>query len=159
MSSLSKERISIDTNVVVAFIDKQVDDDGVNRHDDVNKILTDAQRGAVDIVLATMVIAEIGKAKEKSALEYQNDLNTWVTAPYILNWNLTRQIALDSHQFICDDGLKPADAVVLSTALYSNSSCLYTYDKKLLRLSNNHTNRNGNKLPIELPSAYSGSLF
>lgn len=160
MPITTKPRVMVDTCPIISVITHETDKNGVNRYSETMAILNAAQNGHIHIVMPTMVIAEFGSSEAEPPETFADAIRNWVHEPYIRVVDLTEEIALEAQKVMRSNALKPADAIILASALHTEVEVLYTYDQRhLTPLSNKFMNRAGVALPIELPSAFSGDLF
>jgi len=160
MRTANKTRIMVDTCPIISVITHETSVNGVDRYTETMRVLDAARNGQLEIIMPTMVITEFGSSEAVPPNTFTDALNDWVREPYIRVIDLTEEIALDAQRVVQGHGLKPGDAIILASALFSNVEVFYTYDEShLTPLSNQLTNRAGALLPIELPSTFPGDLF
>lgn len=113
-------------------------------------VLAAAEDGRVIIVTSALTIAEVIWAKGHDKLDKgkRDKIASFFRQPYISVQNVTRHIAEYARDLVWDNGIKPKDAIHVSTAIVNKIPVLNTFDADLLK----HDGKIGDpRLIIEIP--------
>ena len=115
-------------------------------------VLNRAKKKDLEIVVSAFTLAEVCKDLEARSKQ-KNKLPLFLDHPYILILPVDKYIGVKA-QVLQTTGkvtLKPADAVHIATAQYSNVEEFHTFDGDLLKLNGDIFADNGNKIKICKP--------
>jgi predicted nucleic acid-binding protein len=115
-------------------------------------VMTAAEKGQLIVVTSALSLAEV--CKEIQVIGKIHTLDDYFEHTWVEPVNVDRDVGYLARELMGGGhaGLKPADAIHVSTALLSNVSALHTFDKKLLALDNLLDIPNGGKLRICKPA-------
>ncbi|MCX8202032.1 MAG: type II toxin-antitoxin system VapC family toxin [Candidatus Caldarchaeum sp.] len=123
-------KIILDTNVFVAA--KNRDD---RRHSEALALIENTDEGRLRCVVPTLVIAELctGYHQMGDAEEADELLTGFITSPNYEIAPLDHKTACEAGRLRAELGLKLPDAIIVATALTTNSNAIVTYDVEMAK--------------------------
>lgn len=129
---MTVERIYWDSDVFLGWFQNEA-----GKVDRCEGVIQRAERGEVLIVTSTLTLAEVLWMRNQPRLSKDKaDLvQKFFRRSYIRVYNVTRKIAENAQGVVWDNGIKPKDAIHVSTAINLKVDALETFDDGLLKKS------------------------
>lgn len=129
---MTVERIYWDSDVFLGWFQNEA-----GKVERCEGVIQRAERGEVLIVTSTLTLAEVLWMRNQPRLSKDKaDLvQKFFRRSYIRVYNVTRKIAENAQSVVWDNGIKPKDAIHVSTAINLKVDALETFDEGLLKKS------------------------
>ena len=129
---MTVERIYWDSDVFLGWFQNEA-----GKVERCEGVIQRAERGEVLIVTSTLTLAEVLWMRNQPCLSKDKaDLvQKFFRRSYIRVYNVTRKIAENTQSVVWDNGIKPKDAIHVSTAINLKVDALETFDEGLLKKS------------------------
>lgn len=124
-------RRSWDSDACLAFLKNEP-----GTSDACQRVLEAAERGALEIAVSSLVLAEVlwVTGKEQLPETSRTKVRQFFKHQYILVVDLTRAIAESAQEIVWKYPVHPKDAIHVATALYAAADELNSFDRGLLAL-------------------------
>ena len=115
-------------------------------------VIAEAKKNKIEILTSTLSLVEVCK-NPKIRTSDEDQIGAYFENDYILLMNLDRLVGEHARQLMTSGhaGLKPLDAVHVSSAILGLASELHTYDDKLHKLDGKFARVDGGQLHICTP--------
>jgi predicted nucleic acid-binding protein len=129
---MSVERIYWDSDCFVAWFN-----DETGKAECCDGVIQRAERGEVLIVTSTLTLAEVlwMRGQKRLSADKAEKVQKFFRRSYIRLYNVTRKIAENAQTYVWENGIKPKDAIHVSTAINLEVNALETFDGGLLKKS------------------------
>lgn len=129
---MSVEKIYWDSDAFLGWFK-----DETGKAEQCDGVIQRAERGEVLIVTSTLTLAEVlwMRGEKRVSKENAEKVQKFFRRSYIRLYNVTRKIAENAQTLVWDHGIKPKDAIHVSTALNLKVDALETFDEHLLKKS------------------------
>ena len=127
---MAQDRRYWDSDAFLGYFNAEPD-----KSDACEGVLAAAEDGRILIVTSALTIAEVIWAKNHGKVDASKriTIERFFRQPYISVHNVTRTIAEAGRSIVWDYGIKPKDAIHVSTAITNNVPVMNTFDDGLLK--------------------------
>jgi predicted nucleic acid-binding protein len=129
---MTVERIYWDSDCFLGWFN-----DEAGKAEKCDGVIQRAERGEVLIVSSTFTLAEVlwMRGEKKLSPDKAEKVQKFFRRSYIRLYNVTRKVAEGAQNLVWENGIKPKDAIHVSTALNLAVEALETFDAGLLKKS------------------------
>ncbi len=126
------ERIYWDSDCFLAWFN-----DETGKAEFCDGVIQRAERGEVLIVTSALTLAEVlwMRGQKRMHRDMADKVQKFFKRSYIRVANVSRKIAENAQNVVWDNGIKPKDAIHVSTAMHLEVDALETFDEGLLKKS------------------------
>lgn len=123
----------LDSSVYIAAIKNEVVN-GVDRGQIARDILMDAQKGSLQVVASTALIAEVIRAKDSPQLDEDQEalIDAYLFQEFITWVEVDIVLAKEARRLARQHNLKPFDAIHLASAIRGKADCLLRWDGRFV---------------------------
>jgi len=123
----------LDSSVYIAAI-KNETVNGVDRGQIARDILVDAQKGSIQVIASTALIAEVVRAKDSPLLTEDQEklIDDFLFHEFITWVELDIVLAIEARRLARQYNLKPFDAIHLASAVRGKADCLLRWDERFI---------------------------